>query len=208
MYWKALIEKYPEMTSCQNEWEGAMELLRAAFRQGSLLMVCGNGGSAADSEHIGAEMMKGYRQSRPIPSILREALEKTAGPEAGCELADQLQGALPAISLVSQMSLITACANDIAPDLVFAQQVYGYGRPGDVLLALSTSGNSLNILRALQVARSLKMRTIGFTGRTGGVMVGHCDVALCVPADNTADIQEMHQSLYHSICAQLEVDFF
>jgi D-sedoheptulose 7-phosphate isomerase len=130
-----------------------------------------------------------------------------AAPAEGAYLADRLQGALPAISLVSQVGLVTAVANDIGPDMIFAQQVYGYGRPGDVLIAISTSGNSRNVLLAAQVARALGMGTLGFTGRRGALREV-CKVTIGVPHDQTAVIQERHLALYHALCGALERALF
>jgi D-sedoheptulose 7-phosphate isomerase len=119
-----------------------------------------------------------------------------------------LQGALPAISLVSHTALLTAIANDIAGDMIFAQQVYGYGRQGDVLMAISTSGNSANVLHALRVARAMGLSTLGFTGRSGGQMRALCEVAICVPRDRTAEVQELHLAIYHALCARVEAAMF
>jgi len=138
---------------------------------------------------------------------VRQALAQ-ANPAAGPYLADHLQGALPAISLVSHTALLTAIANDIAGDMIFAQQVYGYGRRGDVLMAISTSGNSVNVLHALRVAGVMGLTTIGFTGRAGGQMKALCDIAVCVPRDRTADIQELHLAIYHALCARVEAALF
>jgi D-sedoheptulose 7-phosphate isomerase len=202
-----LIQKYPELESCRGDLEGAYQLLRACFQGGGKLLACGNGGSAADSEHIVGELMKGFLQRRPLPDDLRRRLAAVY-PEDGAFLADHLQGALPAISLVNQVALNTAFANDVAPEMVFAQQVYGHGRPGDVLLEISTSGNALNVLRAAQVARVLGLKTLGLSGMDGGKLRGFCDVTICVPWTATADIQERHLPVIHALCAKLENEFF
>ena len=199
--------KYPDIAPCLPDVAQAYAVLHHAFAAGRKLLVCGNGGSAADSEHIVGELMKGFNTKRPLPPHVREAF-LAADPDAGRVLADRLQGALPAISLVSQTALITAFANDVDPDLVFAQQVYGYGQPGDVLMGISTSGNSRNVLYALHTARALGMRTIGVTGLTGGQMPSIADVTIRVPETRTADIQERHLAIYHALCAQLEEDLF
>jgi D-sedoheptulose 7-phosphate isomerase len=177
------------------------------YRHGGKLLICGNGGSAADSEHIVGELMKGYLSKRPLPDPVRQRFSAVF-PDDGAYLADHLQGALPAISLVSQSSLLTAFANDVAADLIFAQQVYGYGRPGDVLLAISTSGNAANVVRAIQVARVQGLKSIGLTGRDGGALKTLCDLAIRVPADTTPTIQEYHIAVYHTLCALLEEEFF
>jgi D-sedoheptulose 7-phosphate isomerase len=202
-----LIAKYPDLAVCRAEIQAAGELLLACFRGGGKLLVAGNGGSAADSEHIVGELMKGYLRQRPVPLEVRQRLA-AAWPGRGDYLADHLQGALPAISLVSQTALMTAFANDVAPDMLFAQQVYGYGRPGDALLAISTSGNASNILHAVQVARALGLRCLGLTGRSGGALKALCDLTVCVPAEGATAVQERHLPIYHALCAFLEAEFF
>lgn len=202
-----LIEKYPDLEPCLPDLLAAFELLRQTFAGGGKLLVCGNGGSAADSEHIVGELMKGYLLPRPVPASVRRRLLQSS-PAHGAYLADHLQGALPAISLVSQSGLISAFSNDVAADMSFAQQVYGYGRPGDALLGISTSGSSSNVLHALQVARALGLRTLGLTGKNGGAMQELCDSLVRVPWQQTADIQERHMAVYHALCALLEEAFF
>lgn len=202
-----LISTYPELEACASSIEAAYETLRDSYRHGGKLLVCGNGGSASDAEHVVGELMKGYLRKRPVPQQTRERLE-SAGPQDAAYLAAQLQGALPAISLVSQSSLVSAVANDTAADMVFAQQVYGYGREGDVLLALSTSGSSRNLVRAAQAARALGLRTIALTGPTGGALKPLCDVCICAPGESTPAIQERHLPIYHTLCAMLEEEFF
>src|SRR5438270_4201391 len=163
----SLFERYPTLQACERELRAAFDLLAAAYRNGSKLLVCGNGGSAADSEHIVGELMKGFLKRRPISAADAAKLE-TAGGATGKEIANRLQGALAAISLPSQMSLLTATANDGDFEMVFAQQVYGLSQPGDVLLAISTSGRSTNICNAVIVARAFGVKSIALTGRSGG----------------------------------------
>ncbi|HEX8684322.1 MAG TPA: SIS domain-containing protein, partial [Ardenticatenaceae bacterium] len=143
----------------------------------------------------------------PVPEAMRQRLNEMY-PELGEYLADHLQGALPTISLVSQTALMTAFINDVAADMVFAQQVYGYGVEGDALIGISTSGNSGNVLHALRVARAKGVRTIGITGQSGGAMLDLCDVTLRVPFRDTTDVQERHLAIYHTLCAMLEARFF
>ena len=202
-----LISKYPDLEPCAADIQAAFEILRDCYRRGGKVLTCGNGGSAADAEHIAGELMKGYLLKRPISNEMRLKLTDTV-PENELYLSGALQGALPAISLVSQTSLISAIANDTAADMVFAQQVYGYGQAGDVLLGLSTSGNARNVLHAMQVARALGMRTIVLSGRTGGMLKPVCEVCIRVPADSTPAIQERHLPIYHTLCAMLEEEFF
>lgn len=151
--------------------------------------------------------MKGFVRRRSIPPELRARL-LTVSPADGAYLADRLQGALPAISLVSQTSLVTAIANDTAADMVFAQQVYGYGRPGDAVFGISVSGNARNVLHAFQVARALGLTTLGLTGRTGGTLLPFCDVAIRVPFSLVHEAQERHLAIYHALCLMLEQEFF
>jgi D-sedoheptulose 7-phosphate isomerase len=204
---QTLLRKYPDLAAVSNDVEQAAEMMAACYRQEGKVLVCGNGGSAADAEHLVGELMKSYLSPRPVPAALRKTLT-AANPEYGLYLAEHLQGALPTISLVSQVGLLTAIANDIAADMIFAQQVYGYGRPGDLLVAISTSGNSRNVLRAAEVARALNMRVLGFTNRTGGALAPLCTVCVRAPADLTADVQERNLAIYHALCAMIETAMF
>lgn len=202
-----LIARYPELDECIPDINGAFQVLADCFESGGKLLICGNGGSAADCEHLVGELMKGFISRRPLPAEVRSSLLNEF-PDDGEYLADHLQGALPAISLVSQSSLITAYANDVAADMIYAQQVFGYGKPGDALIGISTSGRSRNILNALRVARSRGLATVGFSGRTGGDMPELCDVVVKVPEDDTLKIQERHLPIYHALCSMLEQAFF
>ena len=170
-------------------------------------MVCGNGGSASDSLHIVGELMKGFVLPRKLDENMQKRLRE-ACPEMAEYCIENLQGALPAISLVSEAGLTTAYANDQAPDLAFAQQVLGQAKPGDVLLAISTSGNSTNVLYAIGIARALHVKTIGLTGHTGGKMASLCDVCIKVPGVETFKIQEYHLPVYHALCMCVEEEFF
>jgi phosphoheptose isomerase len=201
------ILKYPLLQSCSKEILGAFDLLVTCYSSGGKVLVCGNGGSASDAEHIVSELMKKFRIKRPVDPVLRDKL-LSLGYDFAEQIASQLEGALPAISLVSHTSIITAIANDIGGDMIFAQQVYGYGKKGDILIGLTTSGNSGNILTAVKVARALDMQVIGFTGESGGKMKGLCNVTVCVPDSVTFQIQELHLPIYHLLCAMLEEEFF
>lgn len=202
-----LVAKYPELADCVPDIEQAYQMLATCYKGGGKLLLCGNGGSASDCDHIVGELMKGFNSKRPLPENRRRELVE-AFPEDGDDLADHLQGALPAISLVSHSALISAYANDVRADMIFAQQVYGYGVQGDVLIGLSTSGNSSNVIKAMQVAKARGLRTIAMTGRSGGQMAGMADVAIRVPYDRTPDIQERHLPIYHALCLLLEEAFF
>lgn len=204
---EGLISTYPELDICAADIQAAFETLRACYLNGGKVLTCGNGGSAADAEHIVGELMKGYLLKRPIPQEMRAKLV-SAHPQAGDYLADHLQGGLSAISLVSQTSLLSAIANDTAADMVYAQQVYAYGREGDTLIGISTSGNASNVIHAMQVARALGLHIIGLTGPTGGALKMLCDVCIHVPAENTPAIQERHLPIFHVLCAMLEEEFF
>jgi len=203
----SLLERYPILRACEKDLSAAFDLLVAAYKNGNKLLVCGNGGSAADSEHIVGELMKGFLKRRPISAEHAGNLE-AAGGAAGKEIARRLQGTLAAISLPSQMSLLTATANDNDFDMVFAQQVYGLGRPGDVVLAISTSGTSKNIMNAVIVAKAFGLKSIALTGSSGGNLAPLADVAIKVPSDNVAEIQELHLPVYHWLSTELEAAFF
>jgi len=202
-----LIATYPELANCAPAIQAAFEVLRECYRRGGKVLTCGNGGSAADAEHIVGELMKGYLLKRAVPEEMRHKLVSSS-PQNGDYLASHLQGGLPAISLVSQTSLLSAIANDTAPDMVYAQQVYAYGREGDTILGISTSGNARNVIHALQVARALGIHTIGLTGPTGGALKSLCEVCICVPGESTPAIQERHLPIFHVLCAMLEQEFF
>jgi len=202
-----LLERYPVLQPCQSDLSAALNLLVTAYQSGNKLLVCGNGGSAADTEHIVAELMKGFLKRRPIPSADVAQLEAT-GKTDGKAIALRLQGALAAISLASPVSLTSAIANDIDFEMIFAQQVYGLGRRGDVLLGISTSGTSKNVLNAVIVAKALGLGTIVLTGRSGGQLAPLADVSIKVPADDIAEIQELHLPVYHWLSTELEETFF
>ena len=203
----SLLERYPVLRACEKDLRAALDLLVAAYQAGNKLLVCGNGGSAADSEHMVAELMKGFLKRRPISAAHTAQLEQAGGP-AGMEIAARLQGTLAAVSLPSQVSLITAIANDRDYDMIFAQQVYGLGRPGDVLLGISTSGNSKNVSNAVIVAKAFGLKSIALTGKSGGDLAPLADVAIKVPSDNVAEIQELHLPVYHWLSTELEKTFF
>ena len=202
-----LIEDYPKLETCADSIGNAFLLLRDAYRAGGKVLVCGNGGSAADAEHIVGELMKGFLLKRQLDDSHIEKI-KTACPEKWEYLSSHLQMALPAMSLTGQTSLSTAFANDVAPDMIFAQGVYGYAREHDVLLGISTSGNAANVVNAVHVANAFGIKTLGLTGESGGAMRGLCDLTICVPATSTPKVQEYHLPVYHALCAMLEREFF
>lgn len=185
----------------------AYDLLEEAYNNGCKLLVCGNGGSASDSEHIVGELMKEFKLKRKVYSDQATAL-KEIDPELGQVLADNLQGALPAISLTGHSSLQTAYMNDAVPELVFAQQVNGYGKPGDIFLGISTSGNSKNVLYAAVNAKAKGLKVIGLTGAKENKLMKYADVCIRVPETETYKIQELHLPVYHCLCLMLEDHFF
>jgi len=204
---EGLLDRYPVLTDCKESIEKAYEFLKRCYLTGGKVLICGNGGSAADSEHIAAELMKGFILKRTISKQDSERI-KSAFPDDWLYISENLQGALPAISLVSQVALAYAYINDVASDMVFAQQVYGYAREGDVLIGLSTSGDSKNVVNAIKVAKAFGMVTIGLTGEKGGVIKDICDAVIMVPGQETYKIQELHLPVYHALCAMIEVEFF
>lgn len=202
-----LIERYPLLQTLKEPLKAAAETIIDCYKNGGKLLICGNGGSAADAEHITGELMKGFLLPRPLQEHQSKRLMDTC-PEDAAYLIENLQEALPAISLVNQIALGTAFANDQAPDLVFAQQVFGLGKAGDVLLAISTSGNSKNVLYAAQVARAFGLSVISLTGAGGGKLRSWTDILLAVPDKETYRIQELHLPIYHALCIAAEQEFF
>jgi len=195
-----LLERRPELESCKSDIRAACKLLLNCFRQGHQVLLCGNGGSAADCEHIAGELVK--RFSRPRP--LSEELRKKLGPD----LSKNLHGALPALSLPSMVGFTTAFVNDDTPEYAFAQQVVAFGKPGDILLGISTSGNSKNIVHAINTANSLGLHTIGLTGRSGGELSSICELSIRVPATEVPRVQELHLPVYHTLCQVVEDTLF
>jgi D-sedoheptulose 7-phosphate isomerase len=202
-----LLERYPQLSVVKDDITSAAECLINCFQKGGKLLVCGNGGSCSDSDHIVGELMKGFEQKRQIAETLKNELIKV-DKVRGKYLSEKLQQGLPAISLTSNSTLITAVANDTDPDLIFAQQVTGYGKSGDVLIAISTSGNSQNILDAIITAKAKGMVIIGFTGEKGVKMRSYCDILINVPGTRTAFIQELHLPVFHALCLTVENAFF
>lgn len=200
----ALFTNYPELRSCEDEVRAAAELVLSSFKSGGKLMACGNGGSAADSEHVVGELMKSFRFKRSVDPAFAKAYRGANGADA----PSWLEGALPAISLVSQTALSTAFGNDEAAVGVFAQQVYGYGEEGDVLLAISTSGNSANVVEAAKVARAKGVRVVSLTGSRESALTALSDVCVRVPWDEVFRVQELHLPVYHALCAAVEAELF
>ena len=202
-----MISRYPDLETCKNDIRKACRAVIDCYSNHGKLLLCGNGGSCSDADHIVGELMKSFEKKRPIDKKLEEGL-KTVSGERGAFIAERLQNALPAISLNSHAALYSAISNDIDASLVFAQQIAGYGRKNDVLIAMSTSGNSQNIVDAAITAKAKGLIVIGLTGRTGGKMKQYCDIVICVPATSTPEVQEFHLPVYHTICKIVENRFF
>ena len=216
-YLETLAERYPILDKTIPQISQAYEMLEKCYAGGGKLLVAGNGGSCADSEHIVGELMKGFVKRRAV-SEEEEARLKRAGlslaeaaglkENLGQELAGCLQGGLKAIALTGHNGLSTAFLNDVNGEMIYAQQLWGYGEAGDVFLGISTSGNSKNILYAMTAAKAKGLRTIGLTGRDGGMLAKAADVAIIVPEEETYKIQELHLPVYHALCLMLEERFF
>ena len=192
-----LFERYPKLNICKNDIENAIALMLDTYKKGGKILVCGNGGSASDADHIVGELMKGFLKERKVTD---ERIPQ--------ELRAKLQGALPAISLCAHTSLMTATINDNDADMIFAQQVYGYANENDLLIAISTSGNSKNVVSAVKVAKALGTKTLALTGKTGGMLKEMADVTICAPSTETYKIQEYHLPIYHYLCAKVEEEMF
>lgn len=202
-----LIARYPDLSTVREAVEEAYRILEECYSRGGKLLIAGNGGSSADAEHIVGELMKGFVKRRELSGERKAALE-AADPEHGRALADKLQEGLPAIALSGHPALSTAFLNDVDGDMIYAQQVWGYGTEGDVLLGISTSGNAKNIDYAVTAARAKGMKVIGLTGRDGGRLGARADAAVIVPEQETYRIQELHLPVYHALCLMLEERFF
>ena len=192
-----LFERYPQLNICAKHIEKALALMIDTYKNGGKILVCGNGGSASDADHIVGELMKGFLKDRKITDA-----------RIPQELRGKLQGALPAISLSAHTSLMTATINDNDADMIFAQQVYGYANENDLLIAISTSGNSKNVVNAVKVAKALGVKVFALTGETGGELKQFADVTICAPSTETYKIQEYHLPIYHYLCAKTEKEMF
>jgi len=206
-YLQQLIERYPVLSAVQNDIKKAYDLLKETFTAKGKLLIAGNGGSAADAEHITGELMKSFVKKRALPSDFISRLDEI-DPEHSAYLGSAIQQGLPVISLASSISLLTACINDIGADTFYAQQVYGYGSEGDAFLGISTSGNSKNIYYAMITAKAKNIKTITLSGATGGIAAKYADVSIIVPERETYKIQELHMPIYHCLCLMLEEHFF
>ena len=202
-----LITRYPLLASVRDEIENAYNTIVECYENDGKVLIVGNGGSAADAEHIVGELMKGFVKNRTISKEMQEAL-LAIDPERGAGLIKNLQGGLPAICLNAHTSLNTAFANDKDPVMSYAQQVNGYGKPGDVFVGISTSGNAENVMYAAVTAKAKGLKVIALTGKNGGKLAKVSDVAVIVPEQETYKIQEYHLPIYHVLCLMLEDHFY
>lgn len=201
---RELLNRQKELEGLENTIHNAIEIICQCYENGGKVLVCGNGGSAADSEHIVGELLKGFMKKRPLNDKQANAIDEIAKSE----ISSRLQQSIPAISLVSQSAIQSAIINDLGADLMFAQQVMGLGKKGDVLIGLSTSGNALNVYNAFAVAKANGVKTIAFTGEKGGELSKITDVLINVPSNITPIVQEYHLCIYHAICADCEARNF
>lgn len=192
-----LLNRYPCLNQCRESIEKALELIINAYKNGGKILVCGNGGSAADCEHIVGELMKGFMKKREVEDIRI--------PE---EMRKNLQGALPAISLPSQCAVLSAFINDVDAEMMYAQLVYGYAKKDDLVIGLSTSGNSKNVVNAIEVAKCLGVKTLSLTGKNESKLSEISDVTIRVPETETYKVQELHLPVYHYLCAEVEKAMF
>ncbi len=202
-----LIERYPVLAVCKDDVKKAIEVMIAAYEKGGKVLLCGNGGSCADCDHIVGELMKGFLKKRPMNDAQKREM-LGACEELDEELLSKLQCGLPAISLPSITALGSAFNNDVDPELTYAQAAFALGKRGDVFVGLSTSGNAKNVFAAAKVAKAMGMTVISFTGAGGGKLATVADVAIKVPETETYKIQELHLPVYHTICADVEEYFF
>ena len=202
-----LIVRYPGLAGCAAEIEKAAAMLIGMYRNGNALYTCGNGGSAADADHIVGELMKGFLKKRPVNPEVRAKLTE-AYPEQADFLADNLQCGLPAVSLHSQSALLTAFANDVDASMMYAQTLYALGRPGDVLIAISTSGNSKNVVNAARIAKIIGVKVIALTGAKPCALDALADCIIHVGDTETYRVQELHLPVYHWLCARVEEEFY
>lgn len=202
-----LIKNHPQLMSIQDDIWNAYRTIERCYSKNGKVFVCGNGGSAADALHIVGELMKSFVRNRPIDKQTADSLT-TIYPDHAAYFIENIQGALPAIALVENASLVSAYANDVTADMIYAQQLYGYAKQGDVLIAISTSGNSINVLNAVRLAKAMKVATVGLTGGSGGKLKLLCDVCIVAPENETYKIQELHLPIYHILCIMIEQRFF
>ena len=206
-YIEQLIERYPALSVCEKDICAVAEALILSYENGRKLLVAGNGGSCADSDHITGELLKSFVKKRLPEPVFLEKLS-AIDADTGAYLADKLQGSLPAIALTNNTALMTTSLNDVDGNVMFAQQVNGYGNAGDVFLGISTSGNSADIVYATVVAKAKGLKTIALTGKDGGKLKNLADISIVVPQNETFMIQELHLPVYHALCLEVEAHFW
>jgi len=202
-----LLNRYPQLAKCQDELKKATAAMINCYKNGGKILLCGNGGSCADCDHIVGELMKGFLKKRPL-STEQKAQMTNLSPLLDEETLSKLQGGLPAISLPSLTALNSAFCNDVDPELIYAQSVMAMGKTGDVLIAMSTSGNAKNVFAAAKVAKGLGLTVIGLTGKGGGNLSEISDICIRVSETETFKVQELHLPVYHYLCAATEEEFF
>jgi len=202
-----LLIRYPELKVCKEDITSTENAIISAYKNSKKLLICGNGGSCADSEHIVGELLKGFLKMRPLSEECKAELKEN-NPQISNELLDKLQGSLPAIALTGHPALTTAFLNDVDPTLTFAQQLFGLGQKGDVFIGITTSGNSDNVCKAAHLAKAMGIKVIGLTGQKGGKLKEISDICICVPETETFKVQELHLPIYHYLCAAVESYFF
>ena len=202
-----LIAAYPVLKQVKSDVFAAYQVLEECFQRDHTLFTCGNGGSAADADHIVGELLKAFVLPRPLPVSEKRFLKKS-GWINSLDLMKKLQCGLKAVNLMSQTAIFSAAENDLGADMGIAQTLCGLGRKGDCLLAISTSGNAKNIYLACQVAKARKIKIIGLTGKTGGLLKSMADVCIVIPSNETYKIQELHLPVYHALCRMVEKRFF
>lgn len=202
-----LIKRYPALIGCKDSITLALELMKSSVLSGGMILLCGNGGSCADCDHICGELMKGFLSKRPLSGAEKNCFT-TAFPNDSEYLVSHLQRGIPAISLPSQTAVISAFSNDVKPDLIYAQLIFGLGRKNDLAVGISTSGNSKNVVYAMKTAKARGLSTLALTGESGGDLKNICDVTISVPETETYKVQEYHLPVYHYLCAALEESLF
>ena len=202
-----LLKRYPSLTCCGDDIRKTLECWIRCFENGGKLLICGNGGSCADGEHIVGELMKGFLKNRPLSAAQRSEMKKNY-PQVPDAYLEKLQNGLPAIALPSFGALNSAFGNDVDSELIYGQPLMGLGRQGDVLLCISTSGNSGNVVAAAQIGKALGLTVVGLTGKSGGKLKGIADICICVPETETFKVQELHLPVNHYLCGATEAHFY
>ncbi len=202
-----LTQRYENLKCVEDDVRDVVNVIISAFEKGNKLLICGNGGSCADASHIAGELMKGFLKKRPL-SVEEKNNLKEKSPQISDDTLNKLQKGLPTIVLSDLAALNTAFSNDVDPNLIYAQQLFGLGKEGDVLLGISTSGNAKNVAESVKLAKAMGVITVGLTGGTGGFLKEFCDYSIVVPEKETFKVQELHLPVYHAVCAECEEHFF